>query len=207
MLLNPAVFVPLAPRLPYTTPARAAGVAKAHTTAAIPIAAKNLVAFGIANIVVSSLSVGRRGRTQNPSGRFKHAIRVPFVGPGSGFARNFAKSLSISRDSPFFAASDHRGPIFEAPPTGANRTSYLCVTGAFRPSDTRVTGANHTTHGRDPEDPPRPALRPGASQGREGLHGAVVGHAYRVEGTTFSIEFVNVSPDAEGNPANHIHCV
>ena len=31
--------------------------------------------------------------------------------------------------------------------------------------------------------------------------------AYRVEGTTFSIEFVNVQPDAEGNPANHIHCV
>jgi hypothetical protein len=29
----------------------------------------------------------------------------------------------------------------------------------------------------------------------------------RVEGTTFSIEFVNVQPDAEGNPANHIHCV
>ena len=34
-----------------------------------------------------------------------------------------------------------------------------------------------------------------------------VGHAYRVEGTTFSIEFANVQPDAEGNPANHIHCV
>jgi hypothetical protein len=26
------------------------------------------------------------------------------------------------------------------------------------------------------------------------------------EGTTFTIEFVNVSPDADGNPANHIHC-
>jgi hypothetical protein len=34
-----------------------------------------------------------------------------------------------------------------------------------------------------------------------------VGHAYRIEGATFSIEFVNVQPDAEGNPANHIHCV
>jgi hypothetical protein len=34
-----------------------------------------------------------------------------------------------------------------------------------------------------------------------------VGHGYRVEGPTFSIEFVNVQPDAEGNPANHIHCV
>ena len=34
-----------------------------------------------------------------------------------------------------------------------------------------------------------------------------IGHAYRVEGPTFSIEFVNVQPDAEGNPANHIHCV
>jgi hypothetical protein len=27
------------------------------------------------------------------------------------------------------------------------------------------------------------------------------------EGTTFSIEFVNVQPDAEGKPANDIHCV
>ena len=34
-----------------------------------------------------------------------------------------------------------------------------------------------------------------------------VGHGYRLEGPTFSIEFVNVQPDAEGNPANHIHCV
>ena len=34
-----------------------------------------------------------------------------------------------------------------------------------------------------------------------------VGHGYQVEGPTFVIEFVNVQPDAEGNPANHIHCV
>ena len=34
-----------------------------------------------------------------------------------------------------------------------------------------------------------------------------IGHSYRVEGPTFSIEFCNVQPDAEGNPANHIHCV
>ena len=34
-----------------------------------------------------------------------------------------------------------------------------------------------------------------------------IGHHYRVEGPTFVIEFVNVQPDAEGNPANHIHCV
>ncbi len=34
-----------------------------------------------------------------------------------------------------------------------------------------------------------------------------IGHAYRVTGPTFLIEFVNVQPDAEGNPANHIHCV
>ena len=34
-----------------------------------------------------------------------------------------------------------------------------------------------------------------------------VGHGYRVEGPTFVIEFVNVQPDAEGNRANHIHCV
>lgn len=34
-----------------------------------------------------------------------------------------------------------------------------------------------------------------------------VGHGYRIEGPTFVIEFVNIQPDAEGNPANHIHCV
>lgn len=34
-----------------------------------------------------------------------------------------------------------------------------------------------------------------------------VGHYYRVEGPTFLIEFVNVQPDAAGNPANHIHSV
>jgi len=34
-----------------------------------------------------------------------------------------------------------------------------------------------------------------------------IGHYYRVEGPTFVIEFVNVQADAEGNPANHIHCV
>jgi hypothetical protein len=34
-----------------------------------------------------------------------------------------------------------------------------------------------------------------------------VGHYYRIEGATFVIEFVNVQPDAEGNMANHIHCV
>ena len=34
-----------------------------------------------------------------------------------------------------------------------------------------------------------------------------VGHSYRVEGPTFVIELCNVQPDAEGNPANHIHCV
>ena len=40
-----------------------------------------------------------------------------------------------------------------------------------------------------------------------GALGPGVGHAYRVEGPTFLIEFVNVQPDAEGTPANHIHCV
>jgi hypothetical protein len=34
-----------------------------------------------------------------------------------------------------------------------------------------------------------------------------VGHYYRVQGPTFLIEFVNVQPDAAGNPANHIHCL
>jgi len=34
-----------------------------------------------------------------------------------------------------------------------------------------------------------------------------IGHGYRIEGPTFSVEFVNVQPDAEGNPANHIHCI
>jgi hypothetical protein len=34
-----------------------------------------------------------------------------------------------------------------------------------------------------------------------------IGHYYLVEGPSFVIEFCNVQPDAEGNPANHIHCV
>lgn len=34
-----------------------------------------------------------------------------------------------------------------------------------------------------------------------------VGHYYRIQGPTFLIEFVNVQPDAAGNPANHVHCV
>jgi hypothetical protein len=34
-----------------------------------------------------------------------------------------------------------------------------------------------------------------------------VGHYYRVQGETFLIEFVNVQPDAAGNPANHIHSI
>ena len=33
------------------------------------------------------------------------------------------------------------------------------------------------------------------------------GHYYRLEGSSFVVEFINVQPDAEGNPANHIHCV
>ncbi|MEE2643079.1 MAG: DUF3500 domain-containing protein [Planctomycetota bacterium] len=34
-----------------------------------------------------------------------------------------------------------------------------------------------------------------------------IGHYYRIQGASFLIEFVNTQPDAEGNPANHIHCV
>jgi hypothetical protein len=34
-----------------------------------------------------------------------------------------------------------------------------------------------------------------------------IGHYYRVQGTTFLIEFVNTQPDSAGNPANHIHSV
>lgn len=32
-------------------------------------------------------------------------------------------------------------------------------------------------------------------------------HYYVVQGPTFIVEFINVQPDAAGNPANHIHCV
>lgn len=52
------------------------------------------------------------------------------------------------------------------------------------------------------------------SGGWENLHfawgGATkpgIGHYYRVQGDSVLIEFVNTQPDAEGNPANHIHCV
>ncbi|HTN75183.1 MAG TPA: DUF3500 domain-containing protein [Pirellulaceae bacterium] len=33
------------------------------------------------------------------------------------------------------------------------------------------------------------------------------GHYYRIQGPTFLVEFVNIQPDAAGNPANHIHCL
>jgi hypothetical protein len=41
-----------------------------------------------------------------------------------------------------------------------------------------------------------------AGADREGI-----GHYYRLQGPTFLIEFVNVQPDAAGNPANHIHSI
>ncbi len=34
-----------------------------------------------------------------------------------------------------------------------------------------------------------------------------IGHYYVIQGPTFVVEFINVQPDAAGNPANHIHCV
>ncbi len=34
-----------------------------------------------------------------------------------------------------------------------------------------------------------------------------VGHYYVIQGPTFLVEFINVQPDAAGNPANHVHCV
>lgn len=34
-----------------------------------------------------------------------------------------------------------------------------------------------------------------------------VGHAYRIQGPTFSLELVNIQSDPAGNPANHIHSV
>ena len=41
----------------------------------------------------------------------------------------------------------------------------------------------------------------------EGALQAGVGHAYRVQGPTFLIEFVNTQPDAAGNIANHVHSI
>ncbi|MFK7737653.1 MAG: DUF3500 domain-containing protein [Pirellulaceae bacterium] len=34
-----------------------------------------------------------------------------------------------------------------------------------------------------------------------------IGHYYVIQGPKFLVEFINVQPDAAGNPANHIHCV
>ena len=41
----------------------------------------------------------------------------------------------------------------------------------------------------------------------EGAMQAGIGHAYRVQGSSFLIEFVNTQPDAAGNIANHVHCI
>jgi len=40
-----------------------------------------------------------------------------------------------------------------------------------------------------------------------GADGPGIGHYYLIQGPTFQIEFVNVQPDAAGNPASHIHSV
>lgn len=55
------------------------------------------------------------------------------------------------------------------------------------------------------------AIRAG---GLDGIHFAWagaknpgIGHYYRIQGTTFLIEFVNTQPDSAGNPANHIHSI
>ncbi len=34
-----------------------------------------------------------------------------------------------------------------------------------------------------------------------------IGHYYLVQGPSFVVELVNVQPDADGNPANHVHCL
>jgi hypothetical protein len=34
-----------------------------------------------------------------------------------------------------------------------------------------------------------------------------IGHDYRIQGTTFLVEFNNTQPDSAGNVANHIHSV
>lgn len=50
----------------------------------------------------------------------------------------------------------------------------------------------------------------GWDQVRFGWGGAMepgIGHAYRVRGQRFLIEFNNTQSDSSGNPANHIHCV
>ncbi len=65
-----------------------------------------------------------------------------------------------------------------------------------------------------PDDVAKDRMRIINSDGPRNIHfawaGATspgVGHYYRVQGKSFLIEFVNTQPDAEGNPANHIHAV
>jgi hypothetical protein len=43
--------------------------------------------------------------------------------------------------------------------------------------------------------------------GWSGAKKSGAGHYYIVRGPSFVVEFINVQPDAAGNPANHVHCV
>ena len=65
-----------------------------------------------------------------------------------------------------------------------------------------------------PNDVAKERMRIINSDGPKNIHfawaGATkpgIGHYYRVQGKSFLLEFVNTQPDAEGNPANHIHAV
>jgi hypothetical protein len=110
------------------------------------------------------------------------------------------------------APSDIRGPAGAQPPTAAPEG---LPAGKFTESQTATLWALLEAYAVNmPKEVGQARLAKVKQAGIEKVHFAWagaqkpgVGHYYRVQGPTFLIEFVNVQPDSDGNPANHIHLV
>ncbi len=110
------------------------------------------------------------------------------------------------------APADIRGPADSQPPQSAPEGIAVGKLNDAQQKD--VEGARNRLCGQHARVGCRQAFGRDQRSGWDKVHfswaGADkpgVGHYYRVQGPTFLIEFVNVQPDAAGNPANHIHSV
>lgn len=110
------------------------------------------------------------------------------------------------------APSDIRGPVgLKAP----KRERQGLAVPAFQPHQQAILAQLIRVYlGNMPRDTAEREWNRIAAAGWENVYfawaGALdpgIGHYYRVEGPTFLLEFVNVQPDFEGNPANHVHSV
>ena len=104
------------------------------------------------------------------------------------------------------AAGEARPPKYEE--TG------LCFTGLTEDQQKMLTRLIHVYAHNLPDDVCAARLEAIEKAGRDKIYFAWagadrpgIGHYYVIQGPTFQIEFVNVQPDAAGNPASHIHSV